>query len=274
MSPTISAVSIATAAGFAAVFAFTFAIIQPVLGAAADMFGKARLMIVCLVLLGARQYSGRDGDLVLAAVRDPHSRRHRLRRRVSGRARADQRSRRPRETPDRDRAHAGGLHDRQSAGRFRLRPDRRFPRLARRAGRARRARHRGLDRGRRRLSRRGVDASAADQSAALRQGYRTIFTNPNAHLLLRRSSSKAAACSDCFPIIAAFLFELGETSLSIAGIVIAGFAVGGLFYTLSGSRFLPRLGVNGMMIVGRRAGRPATRRHRDRAGAGSCKRSA
>ena len=35
-----------------------------------------------------------------------------------------------------------------------------------------------------------------------------------------------------FPFIAAFLFELGETSLSIAGLVIAGFAVGGLFYTL------------------------------------------
>ena len=36
-----------------------------------------------------------------------------------------------------------------------------------------------------------------------------------------------------FPYLAAFLFDLGETSLSIAGIVIAGFAVGGLFYTLN-----------------------------------------
>ena len=34
-----------------------------------------------------------------------------------------------------------------------------------------------------------------------------------------------------FPYLASFLFELGDTSLSIAGIVIAGFAVGGLFYT-------------------------------------------
>ena len=33
-------------------------------------------------------------------------------------------------------------------------------------------------------------------------------------------------------------------------IVIAGFAVGGLFYTLTVSRFLPRLGVRGMMIAG------------------------
>ena len=44
MSPKISAITIATAAGFSAAFAFTFAIIQPVLGAAADLFGKTRLM--------------------------------------------------------------------------------------------------------------------------------------------------------------------------------------------------------------------------------------
>src|SRR6202048_1276815 len=45
-------VSIATAASFSAIFAFTFAVIQPVLGAAADLFGKARLMIVCLGVRG------------------------------------------------------------------------------------------------------------------------------------------------------------------------------------------------------------------------------
>ena len=51
-------VSIASAAGFSAVFAFTFAIVQPVLGAAADMFGKARLMTICLVLLGIANILG------------------------------------------------------------------------------------------------------------------------------------------------------------------------------------------------------------------------
>src|SRR5471032_1930815 len=51
-------VSIAAAAGFASVFAFTFAIVQPVLGAAADLFGKARLVIVCLVLLGIANILG------------------------------------------------------------------------------------------------------------------------------------------------------------------------------------------------------------------------
>ena len=51
-------VSIATAASFSSVFAFTFAIVQPALGAAADLFGKARLMIVCLVLLGLANILG------------------------------------------------------------------------------------------------------------------------------------------------------------------------------------------------------------------------
>ena len=86
--------------------------------------------------------------------------------------------------------------------------------------------------------------------AALKQGYRTIFTNPNRDLLCRRCFVEGCCVLGLFPFIAAFLFELGETSLSIAGIVIAGFAVGGLFYTLTVSRFLPRLGVKGMMIAG------------------------
>src|SRR6185503_18826770 len=51
-----------TAASFAAAFAFTFAIIQPVLGAFADMFGKARLMIVALALLGVASILGAMAD--------------------------------------------------------------------------------------------------------------------------------------------------------------------------------------------------------------------
>lgn len=36
-------ISIATAAGLSAAFALTFAIVQPILGAVADLFGKARV---------------------------------------------------------------------------------------------------------------------------------------------------------------------------------------------------------------------------------------
>jgi len=86
--------------------------------------------------------------------------------------------------------------------------------------------------------------------SALRQGYWTILTNPNARVCYSAVFIEGCCVLGLFPFIAAFLFDLGETSLSVAGIVIAGFAVGGLFYTLTVSRFLPRLGVKGMMISG------------------------
>jgi predicted MFS family arabinose efflux permease len=85
--------------------------------------------------------------------------------------------------------------------------------------------------------------------SALRHGYRTIFSNPNA-LCYAAVFVEGCCVLGLFPYLASFLFELGETSLSIAGIVIAGFALGGLFYTLTVSSFLPRLGVKGMMIMG------------------------
>jgi predicted MFS family arabinose efflux permease len=84
---------------------------------------------------------------------------------------------------------------------------------------------------------------------ALCHGYRTIFSNPNA-LCYAAVFIEGCCVLGLFPFVASFLFELGETSLSIAGVVIAGFAIGGLFYTMTVSRFLPRLGVNGMMITG------------------------
>jgi MFS transporter, DHA1 family, inner membrane transport protein len=86
--------------------------------------------------------------------------------------------------------------------------------------------------------------------SALKKGYRSIFTNPNTRVCYSAVFVEGCCVFGLFPFIAAFLFDLGEKSLSIAGIVIAGFAVGGLFYTFSVSRFLPRLGVKGMMITG------------------------
>jgi predicted MFS family arabinose efflux permease len=86
--------------------------------------------------------------------------------------------------------------------------------------------------------------------AVLREGYRTIFNNPNAKYCYAAVFIEGCCVLGLFPFVASFLFELGETRLSISGIVIAGFAVGGLFYTLTVSRFLPLLGMRGMMIVG------------------------
>ena len=51
-------ITVATAAGLSAGTALTFALVQPVLGATADIIGKARLMLICLVILGLANIIG------------------------------------------------------------------------------------------------------------------------------------------------------------------------------------------------------------------------
>ncbi len=91
---------------------------------------------------------------------------------------------------------------------------------------------------------RGVDFST------LKHGYRTILKNPNARVCFTAVFIEGLCVLGLFPFVAAFLFELGETRASIPGVVIAAFAVGGLLYTMSVSRLLPRIGVKGLMIGG------------------------
>lgn len=243
-------VSIASAAGFSAVFAFTFAIVQPVLGAAADMFGKARLMTVCLVLLGVAN--------ILGALSNSYSMLF-ITRILGGIA-------------------AGGVFPVSlSLVSDLVGPDKRQVAIGRTlagsmAGNLLGATLSGLIGDF--LGWRGVLAllgalvlgssiavAMGFRGAALarpprpdfatvRQGYRTIFSNPNAKICYAAVFVEGCCVLGLFPYVASFLFALGETRLSIAGIVIAGFAVGGLFYTLTVSRFLPRLGVRGMMIAG------------------------
>src|SRR6266851_4109171 len=222
-------VSIAAAAGFASVFAFTFAIIQPVLGAAADLFGKARLVILCLVLLGLANLLGALSSsfsllfatrilagigaggvfpIALGLTSDliaPDKRQVAIGRTLAG-------------------AMTGNLLGASLSG---LIGD-----------------FLGLRGGALRRTPAKVDLSV------LRHGYRTIFANPNARVCYTAVFIEGCCVLGLFPYVASFLFEQGVTSLSISGLVIAGFAVGGLFYTLSVSRFLPRLGVNGMMMSG------------------------
>ena len=243
-------VSIATAASFAAVFAFTFAIIQPVLGATADLFGKARLMIVCLVLLGLANIlgamatsfpllfatrilagigSGGVFPIALGLTSDlvgPEKRQIAIGRTLMGSM-----------TGNLLGASASGLIGDFLGWRGVLAV---LGALVIVAAVAVAAGFRGA----------AITRPPRASLATLRHGYRTIFTNPNARVCYSAVFIEGCCVLGLFPFIAAFLFELGETSLSIAGIVIAGFAIGGLFYTLTVSRFLPRLGVKGMMFAG------------------------
>ncbi|MBR0775763.1 MFS transporter [Bradyrhizobium diazoefficiens] len=243
-------VSIATAAGFAAVFAFTFAIIQPVIGAAADLFGKTRLMIGCLALLGLANIlgafstsfpllfatriiagigSGGVFPVALSLTSDlvgPEKRQVAISRTLAGAM-----------TGNLLGASASGLIGDFLGWRGVLAV---LGALVIAASIAVAAGFRGAR----------VKHPPKTSLSALKAGYRTIFTNPNAYVCYAAVFVEGCCVLGLFPYIASFLFDLGQTSLSIAGIVIAGFAVGGLFYTMTVSRFLPRLGVRGMMIAG------------------------
>ena len=245
------AVSITTAAGFASVYAFTFAIIQPVLGAAADLFGKARLAVICLVLLGVANILGSLSTsfpllfatrvlagigaggvfpIALSLTSDlvgPDKRQVAIGRTLAG-------------------SMSGNLLGASLSG---LIGDFMGWRgvlgflgvLAVAASIAVTFGFRGS-----KLSR----VPANMDFAALRHGYRTIFSNPNARVCYSAVFIEGCCVLGLFPYVASFLFEQGVTSLSIGGLVIAGFAVGGLFYTLTVSRMLPLIGVNRMMIAG------------------------
>jgi len=242
-------ISITAAASFAAVFAFTFAVIQPVLGAAADMLGKVRLMIACLVVLGFANMlgamagsfpllfatrilagigSGGVFPVALSLTSDlvgPEKRQVAIGRTLAGSM-----------TGNLLGASFSGVVGDFLGWRGVLAI---LGLLVVAASVAVAAGFRG----------KAITHPPKTNLKMLRHGYRTIFTNPNA-LCYAAVFIEGCCVLGLFPYLASFLFDLGEKSLSIAGIVIAGFALGGLFYTLTVSRFLPRLGVNGMMITG------------------------
>jgi predicted MFS family arabinose efflux permease len=243
-------VSIATAAGFAAVFAFTFSIIQPLIGAAADLFGKTRLMIGCLALLGLASIlgalstsfsllfatrilagigSGGVFPIALSLTSDlvgPEKRQIAIGRTLAGAM-----------TGNLLGASASGLIGDFLGWRGVLAV---LGVLVIVASIAIAAGFRGAK----------IKHPPRTSLSALKTGYRTIFTNPNAPVCYSAVFVEGCCVLGLFPYVASFLFDLGETSPSIAGVVIAGFAVGGLFYTMTVSRLLPRLGVKGMMIAG------------------------
>jgi predicted MFS family arabinose efflux permease len=243
-------VSIATAAAFSAVYAFTFAIVQPAVGAAADLFGKARLMIACLVLLGIANILGAMAgsfpllfaSRILAGIASggifpvalgltsdlvaPDKRQVAIGRTLAGSM-----------TGNLLGASLSGLIGDFLGWRGVLVV---LGGLAALTSVAVAAGFRGAQ----------LTRPPKTDLSMLKHGYRTIFSNPNAAICYAAVFIEGCCVLGLFPYIAQFLVDLGQPSLSIAGLVIAGFAIGGLVYTLTVSRFLPRLGVKGMMISG------------------------
>jgi predicted MFS family arabinose efflux permease len=243
-------ITVATAAGLSAGTALTFALVQPVLGATADIIGKARLMMICLVILGLANIIGSfatsyplllvtrilcgigaggtfpvamslTGDLV--PLKD---RQLALSRNLMG-------------------SMSGNLLGASFSGvigdLIGWRPVLVILGVLVLCGAAM------VFTGFRRSV--GVPGGPVEL-AALRKGYAEIFSNPNAAICYSAVFVEGVCILGLFPYLAAFLVQLGEPRLSIAGVVIAGFAIGGLFYTLSVSRLLSRLGVHAMMMTG------------------------
>src|SRR3984957_16933825 len=215
-------ISITTAASFAAVFAFTFAVVQPVLGAAADLFGKGRLMITCLVLLGLANIlgavagsfpllfatrilagigSGGVFPVALSLTSDlvgPEKRQVAIGRTLAGSM-----------TGNLLGASFSGVVGDFLGWRGVLAI---LGLLVVAASVAVAAGFRG----------KAINHPPKTNLRMLRHGYRTIFTNPNA-LCYAAVFIEGCCVLGLFPYLASFLFDLGEKSLSIAGIVIAGF---------------------------------------------------
>jgi predicted MFS family arabinose efflux permease len=80
--------------------------------------------------------------------------------------------------------------------------------------------------------------------------YRAIFRNPLAKICFGAVFLEAVFMYGLFPHMASLLHASGETRASIAGVVIAGFGVGGIIYSLRVAFFLDTLGEQWMMRLG------------------------
>ncbi|HZT27459.1 MAG TPA: MFS transporter [Pseudolabrys sp.] len=86
--------------------------------------------------------------------------------------------------------------------------------------------------------------------SSLIPNYRAIFRNPLAKICFGAVFFEALFMYGSFPYIATMLRQAGEPRASIAGVVIAGFGIGGALYGLTVSRLLPLLGEQRMMRAG------------------------
>src|SRR5664280_2039876 len=80
--------------------------------------------------------------------------------------------------------------------------------------------------------------------------YRAIFRNPMAKYCFGAVFLEAVFMFGVFPYMAGLLHTEGETRASVAGIVIAGFGIGGVIYTLVVPWLLRYIGVQRLMASG------------------------
>jgi predicted MFS family arabinose efflux permease len=86
--------------------------------------------------------------------------------------------------------------------------------------------------------------------ASVLSNYGQVFRNPRAKICYLAVFIEGVALFGLFPYIALLLSRIGETRASIAGLVLAGFAFGGIIYSVTIGRLVTRFGQRRIMIVG------------------------
>lgn len=239
----------ATAALLSTAYALPYALVQPVLGVLADMFSKARLMLICLAVLAlaslvcalstsfemliaarvvAGLASGGTVPIALAFVGDLVP--------VAGRQLAISRVLFALMTGNLLGAFGAGaladLFDWRAV--FIVMAGLGFATLAVAVP--------GL---------RGVGkAGGKFDLSSIGPNYRTIFSHPLAKICFGAVLLEGAFMYGVFPHMAELLHQAGETRASIAGLVIGGFGIGGAAYAFIVRWLLSRVGETWMMRSG------------------------
>jgi len=86
--------------------------------------------------------------------------------------------------------------------------------------------------------------------AAVLANFRSIFADPRAKVCFGSVFFEAIVIHGLFPYVALLLLAAGEPRASIAGLLIATFAVGGIFYSLSVGALIARFREAHLMIAG------------------------
>lgn len=86
--------------------------------------------------------------------------------------------------------------------------------------------------------------------AAVIANFRSIFADPRAKVCFISVFFEAIFIHGLFPYVALLLLAIGETRASIAGLLIAAFAVGGVLYSLSVPVLIARVRERRLMVAG------------------------
>lgn len=86
--------------------------------------------------------------------------------------------------------------------------------------------------------------------AAIISNYREVLGNPRAKICYSAVFTEGVILVGLFPFVAVLLVSIGEPRASIAGLVLAGFSLGGLVYSLVAGVLVPAFTTRTLMYAG------------------------